>query len=56
MFVSKKRFKELEREVDQLRAAVYNLQDLIHMHDNQFVELNRYVNDSVYEMRAGQKK
>lgn len=40
MFVSKKRFKELEREVGQLRAAVYNLQDLTRMHDKQLASLS----------------
>lgn len=28
MFVSKKRFKELQEEVDTLRVAVWNLQNL----------------------------
>lgn len=39
MFVSKKRFEELEKDSEQLKAAVYNLQNLTHMHDRRLASL-----------------
>lgn len=41
MFVSKKRFEGLERDKEQLRAAVENLQDLTRMHDKQLASLSQ---------------
>lgn len=39
MFVSKKRFEKLEKNLDQLKSTVYNLQNLTHMHDKQLAYL-----------------
>lgn len=41
MFVSKKRFEGLERDKEQLQAAVCNLQDLTYMHDKQLASLSQ---------------
>lgn len=41
MFISKKRFEELERDKEQLRVAVYNLQNLTRMHDKQLASLSQ---------------
>lgn len=41
MFISKKRFEELERDKEQLQAAVYNLQGLTRMHDKQLASLSQ---------------
>lgn len=41
MFVSKKRFEELEKDLEQLKAAVCNLHDLTSMHDHQLAFLSQ---------------
>lgn len=41
MFISKKRFEELERDKEQSRAAVCNLQNLTRMHDKQLDSLSQ---------------
>lgn len=36
MFVSKKRFEELEKDTEQLKMAICNLQNLTRMHDRRY--------------------